>query len=242
MYARRVGGARRHGRAVVVVEPDVGEATLARMHARGLARMHARGARGVRVQNVVAGGASFDDIKEIAARIRPFGWHIQLFMDAADIVDIAPRLRGLPVPVVFDHMAQVHAGGGMDGDGFKTLLGLLESGRAWVKLSNAFRIPDPARARRLIAANPEHVVWGTDWSHLGFKDGPPDDAELLEAVSEWAPDASVRNRILVTNPGELLLPLNSGSKKIGCQCIHWVRGRVIPGSRRHRGACRSAGG
>ena len=183
------------GRAVVVVEPDVGEATLARMHARG--------ARGIRVQNVAAGGASFDDINEIAARIQPFGWHIQLFMDAADIVHIAPRLRGLPVPVVFDHMAQVHSSGGMDGDGFKIMLGLLESGRAWVKLSNAFRIPDPARARRLIAANPEHVVWGTDWPHLGFKDGPPDDGELLEAVSQWAPDVAVRNRILVTNPAEL---------------------------------------
>ena len=66
-------------RAIVVIDPDIAEGELASMHARG--------ARGVRVQRIVAGGASINDMEEIAARIQPFGWHLQFFLVAKDIAD-----------------------------------------------------------------------------------------------------------------------------------------------------------
>jgi predicted TIM-barrel fold metal-dependent hydrolase len=182
-------------RAVVVVDPAIEESALAAMHARG--------ARGVRVQKIVAGGASLDDIEELAARIRPFGWHLQFFMDAADIAELAPRLRRLPVDVVFDHMAHADRAVGMDAPGFQALLDLMQSGQTWVKLSNAFWTPDVQRVRRLIAANPDRVVWGSDWPHLGFQGEPPDDGCLVDAIGEWTQDASMVRRILVTNPERL---------------------------------------
>jgi len=182
-------------RAVVVVDPTIAE--------HELARMHARGARGVRVQKVVAGGASIDDMEALAARIRPFGWHMQFFMDASEIAQLAPRFRKLPVPVVFDHMGHVDPAGSIDDPGFAALLDLLQSGKAWVKLSNCYWKPDPKRARRLIAANPDQVLWGTDWPHLGYRDGTADDGLLLDAVSEWTVDEDLRRRILVTNPDAL---------------------------------------
>ena len=182
-------------RAVVVIDPDIAEDKLASMHARG--------ARGVRVQRIVAGGASINDMEEIAARIQPFGWHLQFFLVAKDIAELAPRLRRLPVDTVFDHMAQMEPAACPDDPGFKALLDLLQTGKSWVKLSNAYATPNADRARHLIACNRERVVWGTDWPHVGFRSDPPDDGQLIDAVAQWAPDETTRRRILVENPARL---------------------------------------
>lgn len=182
-------------RAVVVVDADTDETTLECMHRRG--------ARGVRLQQVVAGGASLDELEELAARIQPFGWHVQLFVDAAQLTDLVPRIRRLPVNVVFDHMAQTTQAAGMESTGFEALLQMLQTGKVWVKLANAFGFPDAARARSLIAANRERVVWGTDWPHLGVKGAALDDGKLLEALGEWTQDEALRQQILVDNPDRL---------------------------------------
>ena len=70
-------------------------------------------------------------------------------------------------------------------------------------------------ARALIAANPERIVWGTDWPHpnseampgYGAMDVRPftqiDDARLLNQLPVWAPDAATRKKILVENPARL---------------------------------------
>lgn len=182
-------------RAVVVVDPAIGE--------QELARMHARGARGVRVQNVAAGGVSIDAMEDLAARIRPLGWHMQVLMDAAEIAELAPKFSRLPVPVVFDHMAHMDPAGNVNDQGFRALLALLDTGKVWVKLSSALRSPDPERARHLIAANPDRVLWGTDWPHLAWREGQADDAVLLGALADWTQDAALAQRILVSNPDAL---------------------------------------
>ncbi|MGS0892361.1 amidohydrolase family protein [Burkholderia stagnalis] len=182
-------------RAVVVVEPDVDEDTLAAMHARG--------ARGVRLQRVVAGGTSVDEIAGIAARIRSFGWHVQLFIDSEDIEALAPLLLRLPVPVVFDHMAHVYQGSSTGSPGFKAVLDLLASGNAWVKLSAWRFAPDDDRARQLVAANPERVLWGSDWPHVSYEEDVPDDGQLLNRLAQWAGDPATLHRILVDNPTRL---------------------------------------
>ena len=70
-------------------------------------------------------------------------------------------------------------------------------------------------ARALIAANPDRIVWGTDWPH---PDSSPvegrkptdiapfyqiEDGRLLNQLPVWAPDADVRKKILVDNPARL---------------------------------------
>ncbi|MGT2488983.1 amidohydrolase family protein [Methylobacterium oryzae CBMB20] len=62
-------------------------------------------------------------------------------------------------------------------------------------------------AAALIAANPERLVWGSDWPHINyFGDatdwGVPSDADLLRALRRWTDDHSLR-RILVDNPAAL---------------------------------------
>ena len=92
-----------------------------------------------------------------------------------------------------------------------------------MKISGAYRAsklaPDYSDviplAKALIAANPDRIVWGTDWPHpnsarvQGRKvtDVAPlfqiDDGHLLNMLPVWAPDAAIRRKILVDNPARL---------------------------------------
>ena len=88
------------------------------------------------------------------------------------------------------------------------VMDLLEAGRGWVKLSSPYSLDqdDPLRvrdlARALVAAASERLVWGSNWPHPNAT-RMPDDAALLDALAEWAPDAAVRRAILVENPARL---------------------------------------
>jgi hypothetical protein len=95
-----------------------------------------------------------------AASIAPFGWHL-LYLDAEELPALAARLRRLPVPMVFDHMAHVIEGHGTDGPGFAVLLELLREGIAWVKLSNALFARAAERARLLARTNPDRMLWAS---------------------------------------------------------------------------------
>ena len=183
-------------RGVVVVEPGVDRAEIERMHAIGV--------RGIRVQIISKGGIGFDSIEPIADLIAPFGWHLQLYLDAEDLLPLADRLRRLAVPVVFDHMAHVIPSNGIEGRGFALLLELLAEGRAWVKLSNALFPPSKERARRLAESHPTRVLWGSDWPHVAHSDaGVPDDGALLNELAEWIPDPAGRALALADNPDAL---------------------------------------
>jgi predicted TIM-barrel fold metal-dependent hydrolase len=134
-------------------------------------------------QGLAKGGVSFDALESLANTLP----------------DIADRLRRLPVDVVFDHMAQADARSGLDEPGFHVLLDLLSTG-FWVKLSNARFDPNGERARRLVAVNPERVVWGSDWPHVSHEGEAPDDGALLDHLRDWVPDEKVHRAALVDNP------------------------------------------
>ena len=125
--------------------------------------------------------------------------------------------------MVFDHFGGAQAHLGVEQPGFAELVGLVKSGRAYVKISGAYRAskraPDYSDAaplaRALIAANPDRVVWGTDWPHPDAVTPPGrkptevtpllqvDDGRLLNELAVWAPDPAIRRKILVDNPARL---------------------------------------
>jgi hypothetical protein len=89
-------------------------------------------------------------------------------------VSVADTIRALPAPLVIDHFGRPTAARGVNQPGFDVLLALVREGSAWVKLSGGYRIsehPDWADAapfaRALAEANPDRIVWGTDWPHPG---------------------------------------------------------------------------
>jgi predicted TIM-barrel fold metal-dependent hydrolase len=152
-----------------------------------------------------------DMIEPLARRMADIGWHVQIHMRGDQIVANADLLRRLPSTIVIDHMGRVPLPEGTSHAAFKVVRELLDKGNAWVKLSGAYqdtKIGPPtyadatALARAYVAAAPERMVWGSDWPHPTETD-KPDDALLLDLLSEWAPDAATRRRILVDNPQAL---------------------------------------
>ncbi|MEC9367731.1 MAG: amidohydrolase family protein [Pseudomonadota bacterium] len=191
-------------RGIVVVPPDI--------PAPELKAMHDLGVRGVRINLLFAGGTSDEGLEKLARKIEPLGWHVQLLIDVSAFPDVRKRLGALPVPVVFDHMGMMPAAKGMEHPGFQDMLALLGEGKAWVKLSGAYRITAQKNApyedvtpiaRKIAATNPDQCVWGSDWPHPHCPVPMPDDGDLLDMLAIHVPDEAERNRILVENPARL---------------------------------------
>jgi predicted TIM-barrel fold metal-dependent hydrolase len=133
-------------------------------------------------------------------------------MPPSQLLDNAKLLADLPSQLVFDHFGRIPFSDGTTHAAFAIVARLLESGRAWVKLSGAYlnsSIGPPSYAdaaplaRAYLSLAPDRVLWGSDWPHVVARHGQPDDAELLDLLLEWAPDDSVRSKVLVTNPAKL---------------------------------------
>jgi len=202
-------------RGVAVLPERVAETALAELHAQGI--------RGLRVNIASVGPASAETVRqsvEAAARLcEVHGWHVQLFVSSDAIEPLAPILAALPVDSVFDHFGLIAPGAG--NGALRALVRLLESGKTWVKISGAYRItehPDDPRidplARRLCEANPERVVWGSDWPHtpphtlqksgdVGSPFQTIDTRGLLDLLPRWLKDDALVRRVLVENPGRL---------------------------------------
>lgn len=177
-----------------------------------LQSMHDAGVRGVRLNLHTRGAVlGLEDAGRIAARVRPLGWHVQVYVAVAALPDLDGLLATLGGTVVIDHMGQPAIDAGTDAPAFRTLLRALADGRCWVKLSGAYRLskshPGYAEvttfARALVAANPARLVWGSDWPHPNFQGTMPNDAELVDLLADWIPDAATRQQVLVDNPARL---------------------------------------
>ena len=194
-------------RGVAVVDPDISNAELERMHALGV-----RGAR----CNIVdvkegKGRLPLELLAALAAKIRPLGWHLEFLMHVDEFPDLDALLDDFPVDIVFGHLGYMRSDKGLDAAGFQALLRLLRSGRAWVKLTGPYRISTgalpyadvPPFAHALVDAAPERIVWGTDWPHVTVKGAMPNDGDLCNLLSDWVPDEAARYKVLVVNPAKL---------------------------------------
>ena len=166
------------------------------------------GIRGTRINMASGGRSGIERMEELATKIKDFGWHMQFHVHADQLSVYEEKIRKLPVDAVFDHMGLFPADLPLAHPDFKMLLRLLESENVWVKLSGAERIAKRGFpyhdaipvARALIDAAPERVVWGTDWPHTNVKPTIPNDGELMDLLAEFAPEVSLRRKILVENP------------------------------------------
>lgn len=198
-------------RGIAVILPDASDAELARLHDTGI--------RGLRFSLTVKNAMHPRDLNRVSQRIAPLGWHIQLRSTHHDLPDLEPILNELPVDVCIDHMSSIPPAEGTRHPAFETLMRLVSSGRVWVKLSAPYQLSrkGPPRyadmaeqARRLIAAAAQRMVWGTNWPHPQASEQPPDDADLLDVLLDWADDEVTRRAILVENAATLY-DFNNGS-------------------------------
>ena len=173
-----------------------------------IAALDACGVRGVRLNTDNKGGMPIrmDEIPELAARIRPFGWHIEFLFPGKDILELMPVFTALEVPMSIAHFAYQSASAGVNAPGWRALVELAKRGNTWIKISGANRVSatdlppyDDVKpmAEALIEAAPERIMWGTDWPHPNKYVVNPNDGDLVNAFGDWVSDEAMRRRIMV---------------------------------------------
>ena len=189
-------------RGVAVPHADTGDAELGRMHALGV--------RGIRLNLVNPQVVAVDEVVALCARVAERGWHLQVQIrwdDAAQAMfaQVAERVR---LPLVIDHMGRPPPSSHAP----HVLLELLASGRCWVKLSAPYRIGAASAppyadvlplVNALVAANPEQLLWASDWPHTEQFTTTPHDAELVDLLPAWLGSDDLRRRVCVENPARL---------------------------------------
>jgi len=185
-----------------------------------LERLHEAGVRGGRffleLPRSIPGytqihGAGVDDLIALAPRMRALNWVAEIGAGAELIVEVAPQLQRLGIPIVLEHMAGCAASKGVEDHVFKGVLGLLRTGSFWVKLTicrMSARFPDFEDLRPIhdafIEAAPERLVWGSDWPHGKMNSDTPDVGHLLDLFDEWiGHDEMLRRTVLSENPARL---------------------------------------
>jgi predicted TIM-barrel fold metal-dependent hydrolase len=211
--AMRRLGARARGVAVIDKSTSAG----------ALDEMTAAGIRGVRLNLETVGESDPTAIRRnlaaVAEQVRSRNWHVQFNTSLPVITALKNDFAALAFPVVIDHFARAKAALGPSQPGFDALLELVKSGRAYVKISAAYRMsekapdfPDASQiAQAIVAANPDRVVWGSNWPHPGrgatrtdiAPPYPNDDGLLINQLPKWVPDPAIRKKILVDNPARL---------------------------------------
>jgi 2-pyrone-4,6-dicarboxylate lactonase len=173
-------------------------------------KLHDGGVRGVRFNFVkhLGGAPDMAVFNRVMDRIKSRGWHVVLHLDAPDIIPLSDMMRKLPLPFVIDHMGRVPAKDGVDQPPLRALLELSRLENCWIKVCGAERISMPPYdkavpiAHAIVTAAPDRVLWGTDFPHPN-PTHEADEADLVDLVPQYAPDAAMQKRLLVDNPARL---------------------------------------
>jgi len=178
-------------RGVAVIDKSVSAAALDAMAAVGV--------RGVRLNLETAGESDPAAAKRILAsaaeQLAGRNWHIQINTHLSVIAALKSDIMGLRMPVIFDHFGGAQA-----------------ALAAYPTSDKTPDFPDTAPlAQALVTANPDRVVWGSNWPHPGRGPTPTalappypnDDGRVLNLLPTWVADPAVRKKILVDNPARL---------------------------------------
>ncbi len=211
IYGMKARG--KNARGVAVIDDKTTDTEI-----HNLARL---GFKGIRL-NLATAGVSDPNVARqrflaAAERVKSRNWHIQLNTSLAVIAAMKDALAASPVPIVFDHYGGAKEELGVQQTGFSDLVDLVKSGKAYVKISvtagprQNYGYFTPL-AQMLIAANVDRILWGSNWPHPNSDGGSTaevsplwqvDDGLVFNLLPTWAPDASVRRKILVDNPVRL---------------------------------------
>jgi predicted TIM-barrel fold metal-dependent hydrolase len=206
-------------RGVAVIDDQTPDSALDEMGRAGI--------RGIRLNLETGGvtdiGVSRQRFQQAVDRIGSRGWHIQIFTRLSVIEGISSLVAQSPIPIVFDHFGGAKTPPGVQQSGFQALVSLVRSGKAYVKISAPYlastQAPDYPDvvpfAKALLAANPERLLWATNWPHPDSAQVPGrkatdlapllrvDDGRIFNQLAIWVPDAAQRKTILVDNPARL---------------------------------------
>lgn len=193
-------------RGVMIADATIDDATLEAWHAAGVRALRFTEMRVPGGTGRYPGTIGTEALVALAPRLRALGWQAHLWASAAQCAELLPHLLPLGVPLVLDHLAMPQ---GPDDPAFDAVLGQLRDGRLWVK-ATLCRVPHGGAGQaalrplqeRLVAANPDRVLWGSDWPFVRM-DPAPDAGAMLDLFLDWLGDDDLARRILTKNPAAL---------------------------------------
>ncbi len=193
-------------KAVALLNPAITDADLQELKDGGFT--------GFRIKSHGRGGFTYEDTKRMVARTQGFGWHIEFTpQTVADAVAGVPFLNSLKLPYLFDHVAEAEPHHHPGEREFDELVKILQNEEnIWLNLYSFYQQSESGAPsysdmveviQALIAARPDHIVWGSNWPHASIKVATPDDGDLLDFLLAAAPEEKTRNAILADNPAKL---------------------------------------
>lgn len=197
-------------RGVAVVRGSISRAEMIDLYQRGI-----RGLRFSRLLNPdgtprYKNAVDVSEMIDLLPVMREIGMHAQLWIGLEQIAELEPMIRSAGIPLVVDHIARLEATVGVEHSGFKLLCKLVQEGYLWVKLTPyrcSTLYPDYPDVRpfheKLVQANPDRLLWGSDWPHINMSKDIPDPGHLLDLLAQWTPDQKVLEKILVSNPARI---------------------------------------
>lgn len=196
-------------RGIATVRPDVTTEQLDELHEAGV--------RGVRFNFVkrLVDDTPREHFLTIVEKIKPYGWHIIVYFEAADLPGLEQFLIDMPLTVVIDHLGRPDVTKGVDHPDFQRFRKLVkENDHIWVKVTCPERLTvagppydDVVEFGKAIVEDiPDRVIWGTDWPHPNMKSHVPDDGKLVDHIQRVAVTKEQQQALLVDNPTRLYDP------------------------------------
>ena len=191
-------------KGIAVVANDIGGDALERLRRQGVV--------GVAFNATFHGVDYYLGTADLLARLAARDMFVSLQVEHAQLVALAPLLERSGVRILVDHCGRPTPEAGLAQPGFRALLALARTKRAWVKLSGYAKFSRDAHPYAdvrpyiealLDAFTPDGCLWASDWPFLRAPErivyGP------LRALAEsLLPDAAERRKVLWETPRRVL--------------------------------------
>lgn len=176
-----------------------------------LLRLKRAGVVGVAWNATHYGVEHYQDAGPLLERLVELDLFVNVQVENDQLVALTPLLANSGVRILVDHCGRPATGAGLDQPGFKALLDLGSTRRAFVKLSGLVKFsrePAPHEdawpfvSALVDAFTIDHCLWASDWPYLRAP-VHVDYGVLLHLVLRLFPDPADRRKLLWHTPREL---------------------------------------
>jgi len=187
--------------------------------------LKARGVVGVAWNVTYYGVDYYRDARPLLEKLAALDMFVDVQVEHDQLVLMMPLLANCSVRMLIDHCGRPTIDAGLDQPGFREVLELGVSKRAYVKLSGLVKFarePSPHQeawpfVRALVDAfTLDHCLWASDWPYLRAPTRV-DYGVLLNLVLRLFPDASDRRKLLWDTP-RALFGFSSSPAQAPCRC------------------------
>lgn len=179
-----------------------------------LQSFHDAGVRGIRFNFLprLVDVKPKDYYLKVADKVAKLGWHIVVYFESENLINIENILHDIPAPLVIDHMGRPDVSQGLQSENFQRICELVKRRPDnWIKVSCVERLTKIGApysdvipyAKYLVDNFSSQVLWGTDWPHPNMEQNVPNDVLLVNTIPLIASTTELQKKLLVDNPDKL---------------------------------------